>query len=216
MSAPASAGTQPRAAVPSEPNRLELRSGLYALLSKGFAHPDEATLGLLAQWELPADCDDAVAACLRAVIEAGRSLHVDALQRAYIALFDPVAGPFPYEAEFKKLADFQKAQLLADIMGFYRAFGVEPRLDRADHIAAELEFMHYLLLKEHFALAAGQAENAAVCREAGEKFLVEHLLTWTAPLGQALRAKGHALSPFYARLLDMLDAFVSSEKELLP
>ncbi len=57
----------------------------------------------------------------------------------------------PYETEYTTPDALYKAHQLADIAGFYRAFGLEmstENRERPDHLAAELEFMHFLALKE--------------------------------------------------------------------
>jgi len=204
------------------------RSEVYALLAKGFAHPDATTFGFFRSLGEDTRCllpstkdsgylfragDGVLGERVRALLDAAREATPESLSNSYMRLFDPVGGPFPYEAEMKPLEDFSKAQLLADIMGFYRAFGVEPRDDRPDHLAAELEFMHYLALKEQHALDAGRSEDAAVCRDAQEKFLRDHLLTWADSLAEALRPRLDATAPFYARLLGLLDTLLATEKE---
>jgi TorA maturation chaperone TorD len=77
---------------------------------------------------------------------------------------------------------------LADIAGFYRAFGVEitPGTERPDHIAVELEFMHLLAVKE--VVAAGRedgGEHARICRDARATFFRDHLGRWFGPSANA-------------------------------
>ena len=194
------------------------RSAVYAVLANGFSQPNEATADFFRRCgESDRHGDSDVARCLTALLASIRDGELAKLQEAYIRLFDPVNGPFPYESEHKKGHDFAKANILADIMGFYRAFGVEPAGDRADHIAAELEFMHLLTLKEHYAAGEGDQEHAALCREAGQKFFREHLSLWTESLLAAMRAslskddRDH--HPFYEHLMSLLTLLIGSEKE---
>lgn len=206
---------------PAAQTLLADRSAVYIVLARGFSHPDEAAFDFLRQCDQAGPHGDSdVATSLAALLASIRDGDLDTLKQAYMRLFDPVNGPFPYESEHKTGHDFAKANILADIMGFYRAFGVEPSGDRADHMAAELEFMHLLTLKEHYAAGKGDQEHAALCREAGEKFFREHLSLWTEGLLAAMRAslskddRNH--HPFYEHLISLLERFISSEKETLP
>ncbi len=97
----------------------------------------------------------------------------------YLRVFERGAVP-PYEASTSgpnPLAGPNVMQI-ADVAGFYRAFGFEARGERPDHLAAELEFLALLCLLEARALLAGQLEQARVCAEARQSFLQDHLLTW--------------------------------------
>jgi TorA maturation chaperone TorD len=194
---------------------LSIRSAICAVLARGFSYPDQSVLdffqpGDKAEIEVPAE----VSSRLVSLQEAARSSPPEALQTAYMRLFGPAGRLSPCEAEQKKLRDIQKAQALADVMGFYHAFGVEPRGERPDHIASELEFLHYLMFKECYALGRGEPEMAALCREARVKFCREHLFTWTDEFARTLRAEaGQVLTPFYANLVDLLEIFVASERE---
>lgn len=93
----------------------------------------------------------------------------------------------PYETEYidSKLS-FQRSQALADIAGFYRAFGWMPspcHPERPDHIAVELEFMATLCGME---LGASHDEQVAICHESQAKFLSEHLVWWAPALAKLL------------------------------
>lgn len=193
---------------------LAIRSGLYAVLAKGFAHPDEATLEFFRQCgQMEIEPREDLSRQVGELLESAQSVAVEELAAGYLRLFHPLNGPFPYQSEHGKSHDFSKVHNLADIMGFYRAFGVEPRDDRPDHIAAELEFMHLLTLKEKHALETGQTDKATLCREASEKFLRLHLLTWTDTLLDAMRARNDNTLPFYVHLMAVLELFMESESE---
>ncbi|MFQ5514302.1 MAG: molecular chaperone [Myxococcota bacterium] len=71
---------------------------------------------------------------------------------------------------------------LADIAGFYRAFGVEivPETERVDHIVAELEFMQLLCVKQATAESHDNREAAEICAEAAAAFVEDHLGRWVS------------------------------------
>ena len=84
-----------------------------------------------------------------------------------------------YTVEYIAKNEFQRSNYLADIMGFYKAFGVEPDRDRPDSLSGELEFMHYLIFKNIHALEDKEGrdvkEKVAICLDAQKKFFAEHL-----------------------------------------
>ena len=135
--------------------------------------------------------------------------------KIFIHIFDPVSGPFPYESEHCKGHEFSKAHIMADIMGFYRAFGVLPDCERCDHVATQLEFMHLLTIKEAHAARAGEEDHARLCRDARRGFFTEHVANWSEPLAAELRgaAGSRRTSGFYQHLIDLFEVFVESEKE---
>lgn len=93
----------------------------------------------------------------------------------------------PYELEYRTAEVFQQAQTLADIAGFYRAFGFDasgPLVERADHIVAEWEFLAVLALKESM---AGRDEDAECCRDAQRAFLKEHAAVWMPAFFERIR-----------------------------
>jgi TorA maturation chaperone TorD len=109
----------------------------------------------------------------------------------------------PYELEFRTAEVFQQSQTLADIAGFYRAFGFDasgPLAERADHAAAEWEFLAVLSIKE--SLAACEAETEC-CVEAQRAFLAEHAAAWMPAFFARIRkADPHS---FLARVADLAE-----------
>lgn len=102
------------------------------------------------------------------------------LQTAYRHAFG-LTGSLCYETEYGLPHEFRQSQEMADLSGFYRAFGFTlggPIRERPDHLAVELEFMHILALKEAYAANQGAVEQVEVCVEAQRKFLQEHLGRW--------------------------------------
>jgi TorA maturation chaperone TorD len=105
-----------------------------------------------------------------------------------------------------------KAALLADVAGFYRAFGLEtaegqPEVE--DHVCAELEFMSALSLKEAWALAEQAAEGLEVTVTAQRAFLTDHLGRWTPAFAERLAAA--AAGDFYAAAAAALRAWVAAD-----
>jgi TorA maturation chaperone TorD len=87
---------------------------------------------------------------------------------------------------------------LADISGFYHAFGMAlssaaPELP--DHLATELEFYSLLLLKQAYARLGRDAENGAIAAAAARSFLQDHLGRWPAAFRKALAGE-HGASPY--------------------
>ena len=135
----------------------------------------------------------------------------------------------PYESEYSSQTfSVSRSHRMADVAGFYRAFGVEPSDDnreRPDHIALELEFMAWLIAKETRALEAGGAEaeeHSEICRDAQKKFFAEHLGWWLPAFAMALRRKAddaseppRAAENFHIALGSVLAAFTAVERAVL-
>ncbi len=141
------------------------------------------------------------------------------LNRQYEATFGLlVSGACPpYETEYinGKFA-IQRSHALADISGFYGAFGLQTSTahpERHDHLALELEFMAFLSSKE---LQAAQnnddssQDHVIVCREAQERFFREHLVWWTPAFARLLTFE--AGEGYYRQVAQMLAALVTSER----
>lgn len=115
-----------------------------------------------------------------------------------------------YTTEHLAQNEFQRANYLADIMGFYKAFGLEPKQDRPDLLSSEFEFMWYLIFKKLYALREGEkAEKAEVCFEAERKFFLEHLYLAVQKIASAIISKSS--SGFYVSMAKEALKFVKAE-----
>jgi len=180
--------------------KLLARAKVYGLLGRAFSEPDDGFLRVLRRGLFLNSLREAVSelgdeynlanACEVIARAMEQSKAVD-LWDEYQELFGIGSGSPCYEMEYGRESEFTKANRLADIAGFYTAFGLRSSRatrERIDHIGAEMEFMQILLLKQGRALALGEEESAAICAEAQSKFLADHLLRW-APVFTALVAK---------------------------
>lgn len=136
-------------------------------------------------------------------------------------LLSPKECP-PYETEFNRDGDdFQRAQQMADVAGFYEAFGLTPsraRPDRPDHIVLELEFVSLLLTKKRLARVARPDDLAAeehleVCDKARRDFVGEHLVGWVPSFSLGLKRKAGA--GYIHDLASVLSALIPLERVVL-
>jgi len=120
----------------------------------------------------------------------------------------------PYETEYGNAHAFQQAQMLSDMAGFYRAFGLHPAdgvSERVDHIAFELEFLEFLSRKEAFALERDDRDMLEVTGLAVKKLLGEHLGRFGRAIGWRLRQENR--NGFYGRLGSLCAVFLRIECE---
>jgi TorA maturation chaperone TorD len=115
-----------------------------------------------------------------------------AFPEAHARLFGHALGQVsPFETDYGPEGAFSQPQELADIAGYYLAFGLRP-LDgvdeRVDHVACESEFMGFLCRKEAFVLASAgvDAEALDVVRGAARTFLRDHLGRFGRAVGRRL------------------------------
>jgi DMSO reductase family type II enzyme chaperone len=182
------------------------RAQVYKFLSIAFLYPEENWMEdapLLA--EILADLD---------FVQVGLSVQrvaLTELQAAYHHAFG-ATGSLCYETEYGLPHEFRQSQEMADISGFYRAFGFTtggPVRERPDHLAFELEFMYVLALKEAYAANNGMAEQVEICVEAQGKFLQGHLGRWIDLFAQSLALNANGNS--YLALARFAVAFVKAD-----
>lgn len=197
-------------------DRALARSHVALLLSIGFEYPTEERFAALRE-ELTALKATArflaseVASMLDEVRSACKGLSRGLMETGHLNVFTHVIASDcdPCETAYTSTHLFQQAQRIADLKGFYLAFGVEPGCERPDHISVELEFMALLLQKEARAWQMGSRRKAAAARDAQCQFLEKHIGVWGGCFGRFLEIKGGDC-PFEA-LARLLRAFLTAE-----
>ena len=177
--------------------RALARSEVYLFLARAFSYP-----------QLP------LTELHHRALQAGRVLGEDSfklisqltvpplaeMETQYIRTFGhTMQQTYPaYEMEYGQGHVFMQSHSMAELAGFYQAFGAEAASgERLDHIGTELEFMYYLSYKESHALVSDTEEGAKVCRDGQRRFLEKHLGRW-APL--FLRRLEHEVEGLYRPL----------------
>lgn len=121
------------------------------------------------------------------------------------------AGAYPpYETHYGQPTVFEQTNVLADVAGFYRSFGLrvdQERGEGVDHIGPELEFAGYLLEKQRM---APDPEKAEVSRDVLMAFVRDHLGTWGPSFGRLLAR--NAPVEEYRTVGRLLDAFLAEER----
>lgn len=134
---------------------------------------------------------------------------LEALRADHLHCFDTGPRRVPlYETEYGRMRGLSKGRDLADVMGFYAAFGLNlaDAGEMPDHLAVELEFYALLLHKQ--LLLAQDPEGSAVVEDARRKFLCDHLGSFAA----AVAARpGVAEDPCYGPLLAWVAGLVDAE-----
>ncbi len=186
------------------------RAQLYGFLADAFLYPhdnwteDVVTVHQIAQAIQLTDVELEIA-----------PLDLHELQSAHRQTFG-LAGSLCYETEYGLPHEFRQSQEMADIAGFYRAFGLKvggEARERPDHIAVELEFLHFMALKEAHARQTADPEHVQICQDAQRKFLQDHLGSWIELFAQSV-AHNAPGSPF-ACLARFASYFVQSDADRL-
>ena len=150
-----------------------------------------------------------IAQAIHSACRALRSADETTLRTDYFRLFlgnGPVSLHESAYGDGRRIAG--RPHELADISGFYSAFGLrlsdtDPNLP--DHLSSELEFYSLLLVKQAYADRGGRSVNREVTRRAAKLFLEYHLGRWVEAFVQALR-ENESLTAYreLARALEVL------------
>lgn len=194
------------------------RANVYGIIASAFAYPEDDVLQgvresvgelkeALKAIGAKAESFEKATAFATAVADAQAQM----VQSDYNQLFVGKQQCSLDESEYDK-AIFYRYQRMADIAGFYRAFGFENSTDsyqRPDYVGTELEFMQLLLLKHAYAIEQGWEDESQICENAESKFVHEHLEWWVPSMCEKLR--GASSCAFYKSLSNFLESFVGSE-----
>lgn len=191
------------------------RSAVYALLSRGLAHPVPAHRREMEERILPLVLELDLGPLGPLVTDAVEQLGgpLDEQRRAHLRLFPAVESQDcpAFETGYVPGDVFHHADVMADVAGFYRAHGLQTggeERERPDHIGTELEFMSFMARKEAHALECLGPEHVDVCRRTQRLFLRDHLGCWGAAFGRRVAATAE---PPYRALGTLLAAWLEKE-----
>ncbi len=207
---------------------LEARLTLYGSVSALFADPESEKFALLLKSELQGSILDACFQLEENLVNRYHNLsesfqrimihlnasNIESIKCEFVDVFGHTLSKkiAPYALEHLKNSDvFFRTQKLADLNGFYKAFGMEVEsIERADHISTQAEFLSYLLLKEKVAERDGLIEAIDICRDAFIQFQKDHFLDWVIMFAENLSTKID--SKFYSLAGELLLIYLDSEK----
>lgn len=158
------------------------RSQVYRFLAGAFLYPVENWLE-----DLPA-LENVLGGLKVRLPTPPAQFNLEALQADHRHTLG-LSGSLPYETEIGMPNEFRQSQELADIAGFYHAFGFQlggAVRERPDFLATELEFMCLVTLMQAWAARDGSSERVEVCLQAQRSFLQDHLGRWIGYFAEGL------------------------------
>lgn len=192
------------------------RSRVYRTLAAAFRWPADdaepldglaAAAATAATGLVPPEVGDALATLGAACAGLAVGRRREDLAAAFGHVVDPACPLYEAAAD----ADpFRPPHLLADLVAFYRAWGLElvpEARERADHLAIELEFMQYLAFREAYAATHHGRREAAAVQRAERLFLERHLARWAPAVGRALTTRARGWLAEAGRLLERVLAW---------
>jgi nitrate reductase assembly molybdenum cofactor insertion protein NarJ len=148
---------------------------------------------------------------LRTGIDQLDETRIDALRSEYLRLFDlPSDRISLHESEYGRTRSLFKTNTLADIAGFYRAFGFElgSGQEMLDHISVELEFYALLQMKWLYLDQSGDPEGSAIVTDAMRSFLQDHLGCFVPAICSRLE---HLNSDWYQAVFSWTDQLLQDQ-----
>ena len=150
------------------------------------------------------------------LIDKVDSLGLEKVKSEFVDIFGHTLSKeiTPYALEHLKNSDvFFRTQKLADLNGFYKAFGMEVEsIERADHISTQTEFMSALLFKEIMAEQNNLFKEKEICQKALADFQKEHFLDWVEIFSENMI--NYVKDEFYMLAGKFLYDFIKVEKNI--
>ncbi len=188
---------------------------VYRFLSIGFDYPSEESLKTLSEsledltlctdkLGLPLDTEN-----IREGIRNSMKSITD-VKGDYVKLFEgnPIVPIRETSYELDKSA--RRAMEMADLLGFYTAFGVQPREGiEPDHLSAELEFLSFLYQKLYHLKNSQDHEGINITETAIKEFLKNHIGRWYELFCEILLQTD--VNAFYMNLGYFLKVFLDIE-----
>jgi len=195
-------------------------SQTYQLFLRALTYPDEAHCAWLREGGLAEPLRQRFAALSPALDQAEdrwvalrQAASAEDLAVEYTRLFDTGASGPPCPL-YGGLYGGARMQTMEEAVRFYNHFGLtlsEEQRELPDHIATELEFLHYLTYREAEALQSG--EDAGPYQRAQRDFVARHPGAWVPKLCQRLEKE--RAEPFFQALFGCLADLLAHESTRL-
>lgn len=207
---------------------LEAKSTLYGFVSTLFSDPESEKFSMMKNpkfqkmvlnscLQFDENNESELSGAFQKVISMVNELNRETIQNENVSIFGHTLSKqtAPYALEHLKSTDvFFRTQKLADLNGFYQAFGMEVEcVERADHIATQTEFLSYLILKELVAIKKNLEEEIEICQKAFIDFHQEHFFDWAKMFSENLIEKVEG--EFYPAAGKFLWGLICKEKSNL-
>lgn len=188
----------------------------YRLLANAYYLPDQNLLDGLTKLGkcMEQICGEAGEYVKKIQADMGQKDGAGYLNIDYAKLF---VGPFnlpapPYGSVYLENQRMVMGNSTVDVQKRYQEAGltVDAKFkDAPDHIAAELEFMHFLVFKQMEAAGEGDADGFISCLLMQQSFLEEHLGAWISEFTGNI--VNNAQTSFYKNLALATEAFVKDD-----
>ncbi len=128
----------------------------------------------------------------------------EASESSYHTIFGPGGPAAAREVSYQR-SSFT-GRFLAELNEAYAAFAYESSIGEApDHVATQADFLGYLRLKEAYACARGDTEQADLTVRTARRIITDHLALIAEPLAEILQNSGFrylglAASALYQRV----------------
>jgi TorA maturation chaperone TorD len=197
-----------------------LRSETYKLLADCYYPPDEAlpdkTIELVEKLEqFRVQVRNEISSDGMEFLEVG---SLQELKVEYARLF---VGPYtlpapPYGSVYLESERRIMGNSTMDVINRYRQSGLvvaEDFKDAPDHVAAELEFMHFLIFRELEAIDQGDDNSIITCLLNQQSFLKDHLSGWVPEFTGKIA--DNAKTSFYKNLARATEAFIKDDYHMI-
>ncbi|MDY6906175.1 MAG: molecular chaperone TorD family protein [Thermodesulfobacteriota bacterium] len=208
--------------------QMAARSDMYALLADVFRYPDADFRKFVRNEELQ-QAISAIAERLPFAFSLtewemenlgfSSELTDDDVEAEFIRLFEAGPGDPPCPlVEGKHIKDTNRRTIFEDLIRFYNNFGLSyaegSHEDRPDHVAYEMEFMHYLCFLTLRAIQNNQETDGLLLAQ--KDFLSRHLVKWAPLLVKTIDAIAREVDHdkgvlFYANLMNLLDRYIQAD-----
>jgi TorA maturation chaperone TorD len=185
-------------------SKKEEIAGIYKFLANCFYYPEEKQISLIKGHDLK---DHQKYQSLINFLE-----DIDCLKVDYSKLF---VGPFkvlapPYGSVYLDEGKAVYGKSTIDIANMYSEESLKVDLkEPADHIAIELEFMYYLILKELEEIEKEKIDKSIEYLNKQKSIINNHLSIWVPKFTDEI--SNHANTEFYKQLSLLLNDLIKSE-----